>query len=643
MFDEIVESIINGSIDEPFLLLLAKEKRLSEVYEGKTIIDYILEYKRNTEEFDKYAIYNAEIAIKYLDYGLKTNIDSEEIFMSKFDDGKTFFEKYIENDFDAPFLNIISNLIKDGRTLKEILSCKIDNKYVFEHLEEKGLNLDITYMIVMNDENMVLNLIEKGYNIISRISRENLLKKINGELFLDIVIKKLLETGNIDFICSINYDSSLLTYKSNYLDNKMIIEYILENFKEKFNKDLMTQQVLLYMVDGKRTLLEHLIEKYRDFIIEWSKDNPLFSNPTFFSILKSNGITLEKMNLKLNTIHALDLVKPYLEKKYEERSNKEIPEEANTLIEEFRNLMLSDRKSSKNIIELACGSFREQFASGYEYAYRDLQTLIELKKRNPNFILRTERSSALTNRSIVGIDSFYIGSFNHEITHLLHWSINQYAVPVNFKDFMCLDSIQNERIASFIKIFHERLNSHRRNFESTLNIDTSSLLNLYYHRYQSIMVHGISEAQGDEFFSGCVEYSMKKMLSVEEFEMLFQKETKKEISSRLAFDDFEIEFALENIFDALSNGHFFINGIKLNEENIKLKIGHGIGYFKTTHPFIEVFACYGEIIKSPKKEIGLAILKDVMGQEFIDMLDEFYANMYLKDLDYKIEGESHRL
>ena len=648
MPDKIVEKIINGTIDEYSFMKLAKEKRLLEVYEGKTIIDYILEYKRNTEKFDKVAIYNTEIAIKYLDYGLKPKVDTEEIFMAKFDDRKTFFEKYIENDFDAPFLNIISNLIIDGRTLKEILSCKIDNKYVFEHLEEKGLNLDVTYMVASSNMKMVLNLIEKGYNILKHMSKEILFGKIDGEIFFDIVIKKLLETGNITFICDINYDSFLLTYKSKYLENKMIIEYILDNFKEDFKKTSITSDILLYIFDEGMTLLEFLIKKYRNFVIEWSKDNILFTNIAIISILKANGIDTIKLNIIFDEDNSNKYIDSYLRKSFEEECYKEVSEEASAMIEEFHNLMNGD-SYDKGIIELACGSFKRQFATGFKYAFRDLQTMIELVKKGYLYLKKGFESGFSKNYwfdrlidTSISIRSYYtLSDFEHEMTHAIHWFSNSFKIPAFFERFSRLTSQQTEKIGSFIINFHTKLDTYEMQFTDTLNVNTQDLFLPYYTNFVSIVESSILEAQKEtEIPLYCLSC---KTLSESEFKMLFQEETKKEILSRVSWEEFDVEFALENIFDALSNGDFLTNGIEFNEESIKLKIGHGIEYFKTTHPFLEVIACYGQIIKSPRKEMGLAILKDVMGQEFIDMLDEFYANMYLKDLDYKIEGESYGL
>ena len=44
---KVVKSIIKGKIKEKELFSLAKEQSLLILYEGKTILDYILEYKRN--------------------------------------------------------------------------------------------------------------------------------------------------------------------------------------------------------------------------------------------------------------------------------------------------------------------------------------------------------------------------------------------------------------------------------------------------------------------------------------------------------------------------------------------------------------------------------------------------------------------
>lgn len=81
---KLVNKIKNEKINENNLLDFVEDRKLLQFYEEKTIIDYILEYKRNSKEFDKLAIYDSEIARKYLDYDLKPTIDSEEILLSKY-------------------------------------------------------------------------------------------------------------------------------------------------------------------------------------------------------------------------------------------------------------------------------------------------------------------------------------------------------------------------------------------------------------------------------------------------------------------------------------------------------------------------------------------------------------------------------
>ena len=905
MLDKIGEKIINGSMDEYSLLRLAKERKLLEVYEGKTVIDYILEYKRNTKEFDKFSVYNSEIAIKYLDYGLKPNIDSEEIFMSKYDEEKTIFEKYIEKYFDEPFLNIISNLIKDGRSLKEILFCKIDNKYVFEHLEEKGLNTIITYMIVAND-NKVLELIEKydvllyfvadGYvqrelyylskqtelpnlnlkntinskfrftklykrlyqtyfsstityldlmvmyklqkteleqkissfnsdtnNIVSCCIKhdkweffssagiktlmisyngkmlidllyekvinnvnypydkspiiQNLRKKVagvgknsvllaniafnhgdfitalqnptfllkqeelSGETYLDIIIKKLLDAGKINLLIDIKYTSVLLTYKSKYLDGKMLIEYMIDNFKNYYEikkmkskcfnsisreknkkileffiqklgdseylkktlldfpekillfknsdsleednvldmiikrlleingisciseisslnillykskylenktiieyaikncsiyklKNMFSPNLLLYMIDEKTTVLDLLIQKNRDFFLNELYPKVIqFGNKTINSILRANGIDA-KMPIFLKD-RQIDF---YLKNRFEEQCSIEVPMEASQMLEELYNLLIRDERNDRNMIDLVVGSFRKQLAIGFKYAYRDLQTLIELIRQGKLYFYQGKKSEFITNGCISLQSPYYITDFEHEITHALHYFTNFNAQPFGFGKYFKPSSSKTKKIGQFVKSFHSKLDSFKKTLEDVV-LD-ERMQDDYYDNYENEVKEAISLAQNNIDVPS--EYLLSIIESKSSFNSLLQIENREEVFTKIAFEKFNVEFALENLFDALSYGKFFTTGIDYMGEHFRVKAGHGIEYFLTEQPFIEVIACYGEIIKSPRKEMGLAVLKDVMGQEFIDMLDEFYANMYLKDLDYKIENE----
>ena len=97
-----------------------------------------------------------------------------------------------------------------------------------------------------------------------------------------------------------------------------------------------------------------------------------------------------------------------------------------------------------------------------------------------------------------------------------------------------------------------------------------------------------------------------------------------------------------DIFDALSLGVFFTFGIDNAGTLVETSAGHGVDYYlhdecekvtleRVLHmAFSEIIAQYAAIIKSPKREELIGILTDIMGMEFVSMLQEYYDNMCIE-------------
>lgn len=182
------KSAVNVTGIDKQMYTSSSENNAFSIGKNDTIVDFLLSQNKNTLWLGKDSIDSVEKAEKYLSNNLSFDVDNESILMNKDYNGRTIFEKYIEPYFDERFMFAISCLVSGDISLKNILLMPIDGRYVFEYLEEKGLNLTINYLVIANDADACLELIERGYDkLLSYIGNPKVLACVtsSGETIFD--------------------------------------------------------------------------------------------------------------------------------------------------------------------------------------------------------------------------------------------------------------------------------------------------------------------------------------------------------------------------------------------------------------------------------------------------------------------------
>ena len=175
------KSSINVTGIDKQMYTSSSENNAFSIGKNDTIVDFLLSQNKNTLWLGKDSIDSVEKAEKYLSNNLSFDVDNESILMNKDYNGRTIFEKYIEPYFGERFMFAISCLVSGNVSLKDILLMPIDGRYVFEYLEEKGLNLTINYLVIANDEMACLELIERGHDkLLSYIGNPKILACATG-------------------------------------------------------------------------------------------------------------------------------------------------------------------------------------------------------------------------------------------------------------------------------------------------------------------------------------------------------------------------------------------------------------------------------------------------------------------------------
>lgn len=217
------------------------------------------------------------------------------------------------------------------------------------------------------------------------------------------------------------------------------------------------------------------------------------------------------------------------------------------------------------------------------------EQLLLLKTKNPsiNIILDTTKKSYFNLRdSKIYLNSSSIGTFFHELTHLLSYYFFRFQIPNEYYSF-------------------------KRNFLA--NPDNTSLivqfLDLCKRKKTELFQKSSNESVND--------YNIKNL---NEIDNVHQEPQSSQLDSIRMIED---------IVDSIYDGHSFsqglvsINDIDSNVVKAAKTAGHGCEYFSNSgFQFEEILADYQAIkLTDPNNELFI-LLKNILGTEFISFLDQ---------------------
>ncbi len=96
-------------------------------------------------------------------------------------------------------------------------------------------------------------------------------------------------------------------------------------------------------------------------------------------------------------------------------------------------------------------------------------------------------------------------------------------------------------------------------------------------------------------------------------------------------DEFNDMMVISDILDALYGGELHSGVLKNKDGNLIKKIaGHGIPYYyHYEKKFSEIIANFSVLNKSRNKEASLKQLKELLGEEIYNLINEFYCKYIL--------------
>lgn len=487
---------------------------------------------------------------------------------------------------------------------------------------------------------------------------------------IERIIQMVKDNLNVDEIINgLVNDYSVLEYKSDSTNNKSFFEWLFynydcsssffenipiwrfvgRNFKEKYVYlykflDENVEEESDYSKNNRKKLIRILQKRLKNKNIVINLNNKKIFSRHFnhfdddscitlelITILRAYGIDINyNVSIGINENDDNSLQIEYAKKKYEDnkvnaQTKKLLPEELQ-LINEFRNLMLQDGESSPEIIELACQSFILQFSNKTEFAKRNIQLLIEMKQKYPNFrLLMSKEESGVVGHTVY-ICEKQIHSFtaiNHELGHVIHNLMAKNEAISLFedsKDFFDdkgnLNIDIKERINGYVSFIYksgnlESIDDFYKNLVKK-SIDYNFLKEYLFTLKQIIL----NEFDGDS------RTNMRDTL--DSFIILAQERYEKYLLKYLQlymldYDLMDFTYTIEPFLNIVLDGYLYENGA--NEFDYSF-VAHSKEVLQFTgwsgrhnNYFNEAFAIYYSIISSPNKDLIEKILAIVLGDD----------------------------
>ena len=573
----------------------------------------------------------------------------ENILLYKVYPPKTLLETLIENN-----VNIKVNNINN----KEIIKILYDNKKL-DLIGSNSENIwlsntrDVFKDTMVKDQTILEYMLDNNYDIkIPCIFEEDTLKILYQKNRPDLLVKasaSLLMTRIND-----NY-----TYLDYILDciNKGDFEYNIANItapgkpdmKVDFYLDIARHDMIGYVKNSlnlntllkkydNKTLLDYFLDKDSELTLNKILDKSDKMNYSVMIILKSRGIKDNDSILNINKDNA-SFVKNTPDTYYGPLDN-----DSDYLIKELERLFISDGKSDKDLINLLITGYRNALFINYDITIREIEKLIKIKKNNFDkfYYVKDKNSSYFSpSKGCIFINDSYISTIIHETGHALHYYLTELKVPDNYDEIVKRVRENNELLTKTSKYF-EHCNKIMKNIKNYFLNFANEVLTAHYSKQENIMdIQGILSKDISEYrdkFKSLkipeeqLEQILQETFSVEEYIKREAIIVASELTDTTIRNNYASIGATNDIIDAIYRGKV-CDGVLKSADGQKIASfgGHGIRYYsQNKHGFDEMIAQFAVLVKFKGAEENLQILRNIVGDEIYNMINNFYYTNILE-------------
>ncbi len=432
-----------------------------------------------------------------------------------------------------------------------------------------------------------------------------------------------------------NYNKSM----DSYLADININDISLENRAKLYIKcsdyglnaflPILTSRILLQKSNGI-SFIEALLNEDRDKTLTRVLTPKLYRNSQIAAILEMYGVRVVDANVPTDK---KDEAKETKEKLLRQKVSPEVERK----LLELKKLFMNDGISDSSLVEVLIASYKSLASNNYKYLDRELDILLSYKRKYSNFaIVRSEAKPYFDATSrMINLNNSLVGVFNHEIGHTFHHICATNRAPKNIGTIIYEIRNNNETLKK-VKSFTDEFTKLEDRVKEEASLIYKKRYANYFDKNRKAKIKALLNAESETLAKSFEEIGInpnriKKAISElyniseEEYIERFEKAKTQEIASNIMLERYDAFSAISDIMDAIFYGRLKDEMVSKDGKNYSVIYGHGINYYnKEDNIFSEILADYSEIIKNPKSKEALEYLRFLVGNEFVDLINEFY-------------------
>lgn len=647
---------------EDLLLGINTSTFLSNIDENQTLIEYLID----TKKIDNMKISSFKFDIKLmeifqnknrLDLISKVNISEKDLFLP---DNTTFIKLLESNLID--YINFPEIIYHE-----EILDLLV--KYNKTKLIEK---ISFSDNLLLNDKNnpLIKRILSYGYypkiehcstkvlTYLYRINRADVLIKyfdnIDNIYSLFNYIDSNKKLTYIDYLLEFDKKEMSLNFKKlgvNACDRLDEVDYV--NIYVKFSQykkldylDTISKEELLKKNKKNHCLLDSFVFKDLNETFNILKYWGLHKDVDIIMYFKLNGIEISHEDVDLSMYDNEYSLKPIVKQTEEitDFADYEIIGEDNLyLLAELESVL--SKNSDKELVEAITLFYSKELAKGNDSVLIEINKLIEIKKRHPEFVITKDNSAYFNHNSGLHLPNCEVNILSHELGHVFHYYLADDKTPFGFSEL--IENLRSDyRILNKVELYSK----HMKQLEDSIYEKIEN----EFEKWSKDFYTNDKKDEIKEFIQSTKEEKIEQYLKLgytrEELELILDEsytleqymkcykrvECNKKLSNVMAVSYSEVQ-AISDIIDAVYGGEYYNSRLQTSSgKTIGGTFGHGMFYYYSIDVvFQEIFANYCLLLKSEKRDESLYILKEIVGEDLIVMLDKFYNEEILNSTKYE--------
>ena len=202
----------------------------------------------------------------------------------------------------------------------------------------------------------------------------------------------------------------------------------------KYIRDIKAETLLKKYED--KTLLEYLLDNDTELTLNKILSKDLKADPDIAVILKNRGIEQKAVNVSKEEN---EYTAEYIEGINRHLGIGPLMEEGEKLLNELKELFLTDGKSDKNLISGLIVGYRNALIIDYDINIEEVKKLIEIKKENKDMFcyIKSDNGSYFSPREgAVFCENANTNTMLHETGHALHSYIADMKTPRDYQEIV---------------------------------------------------------------------------------------------------------------------------------------------------------------------------------------------------------------